>query len=153
MGNSNLEQLITIITVFHPQQLAIIRAHLEAEGIECFIQDELTIQVNPFYSNAIGGVKLQIRESDKERASEILRDAGYRLDEDHKPQVSPFMTKLDNITSKLPLLKRIRFEARLLFIVIILAIIFVLGMYSLSLLTVDLPNNQTNSPYENIISY
>ena len=38
-----------------------------------FIKDELTIQVQPFYSNAIGGAKLQVRESDVDLANEISR--------------------------------------------------------------------------------
>jgi len=127
--NNLSNRFVTIITVSYPEQLAVIRGYLEAEGIECFVQDELTVQVNPFYSNAVGGVKLQVRESDKEEACEILRSAGYVLDEDEHTETSPFMTKLDNITSKFPLLKRIRFEARLLIIITLLITIFVLGIY------------------------
>ncbi len=71
------DNFITILTSQQPIQLAIIRGRLESEGIECFIKDELTIQVQPFYSNAIGGAKLQVRESDVDLANEILREGGY----------------------------------------------------------------------------
>ncbi len=47
---------------------------LEAEAIECFVKDEFT---DPFVSNAIGGVKLQVREQDCARAIQILKDAGF----------------------------------------------------------------------------
>lgn len=40
------------------------------------IQDELTAQLN-IYSNAIGGVKLLVRESDFEHGVEILKKGGY----------------------------------------------------------------------------
>ena len=66
------DKLITVLTVTYPHELAIIRGRLESEGIECFVQDELTVQVNPFYSNAIGGIKLQVRESNYDKAVEIL---------------------------------------------------------------------------------
>ena len=66
------DKLITVLTVTYPHELAIIRGRLESEGIECFVQDELTVQVNPFYSNAIGGIKLQVRESNYDEAVEIL---------------------------------------------------------------------------------
>ena len=45
-------------------------------------QDELTVQVNPFYSNAIGGIKLQVLSSDLSRAIEILKEAGHIEGED-----------------------------------------------------------------------
>jgi len=71
------EKFITVLTFTFPYESAIIRGRLESEGIVCFVKDELTAQVNPFYSNAIGGVKLQVRESDLDRTIEILKEAGY----------------------------------------------------------------------------
>ena len=55
---------------------------MESEGITCFVKDELTVQVNPFYSNAIGGVKLQVPESELNKAIEILKETGTINDED-----------------------------------------------------------------------
>ena len=71
------EKLITVLTVTYSHELAIIRGRLESEGITCFAQDELTVQVNPFYSNAIGGIKLQVLSRDLGRTIEILKEAGY----------------------------------------------------------------------------
>lgn len=71
------DHFVTIQTFSYPHEVAIIQAHLEAEGIECFIKDGLTLQVQPFYSNAIGGVKLQVKESDVERALDIMKASGY----------------------------------------------------------------------------
>jgi DNA-directed RNA polymerase subunit M/transcription elongation factor TFIIS len=48
------------------------RAALEAEGIECFLFDDNTISMDWFYSYAIGGVKLLVREEDAVKALEIL---------------------------------------------------------------------------------
>jgi hypothetical protein len=46
----------TIKTFSYSTAIAIIRSRLEAEGIECFLKDEHTVDANPFYSSAIGGV-------------------------------------------------------------------------------------------------
>lgn len=100
-----MSNLITIKTFTYPHELAIIRSRLESEGIYCFAQDELTAQVHPFNSNAIGGIKLQVREEDVERAISILKEGGYINEEDFQP--SKFHIKLYNILSKIPLLKRI----------------------------------------------
>ena len=75
------EKFITVLTVTFPHEVAVIRGRLEAEGITCFVKDELTVQVNPFYSNAIGGVKLQVLENDLKQAVEILKETGYIKEE------------------------------------------------------------------------
>jgi uncharacterized protein YjbK len=72
-----MENLITIITFTLPQDAHFAKAFLESENIETFIKDELTVQVNNFYSNAIGGVKLQVKESDYEKGILVLKEGGY----------------------------------------------------------------------------
>jgi len=68
------EKLITIRTYsFHNESL-IDKAKLESAGIECMLADENTILVQPFYSDTIGGIKLQVNESDVEQALLILAD-------------------------------------------------------------------------------
>ena len=70
------EKFITILTVTFPHEVAVIRGRLEAEGITCFVKDELTVQVYPFCSNAIGGVKLQVLGRDLNHAINILKETG-----------------------------------------------------------------------------
>jgi len=63
----------TTIKVFeYPHEAQIIRNKLESEGIYVFLKDELTIQTDNFLSNAIGGVKLQVKTKDIKRAKEIV---------------------------------------------------------------------------------
>lgn len=66
------DQLVTIKTYTYPHELYIERGKLESEGISTFLKDEITVQVYNFYSNAVGGVKLQVFPDDVERALEIL---------------------------------------------------------------------------------
>ncbi len=68
------DQLITIATFSHPIEAHILKTKLESEEIECFIADENTVTMNWLYSNAIGGVKLQIKKSDFKRAMAIIQD-------------------------------------------------------------------------------
>ena len=67
----------TIITFTQPHDAHFAKGLLESEGIETIIRDELTAQVNNFYSNAIGGVKLDVKESDLITATSILKEGGY----------------------------------------------------------------------------
>jgi hypothetical protein len=45
---------------------------LEDAGIECFLQDDNVVGINWFLSNAIGGVKLIVREKDAEESERLL---------------------------------------------------------------------------------
>ncbi len=71
-----MENCKIIITYTLPHEAHIARSYIESEGIETMIQDELTAQLN-IYSNAIGGVKLLVRESDFEHGFEVLKKGGY----------------------------------------------------------------------------
>ena len=45
---------------------------LQAEYINCYLQDELSATIGPFLSNSINGIKLMVAETQAERAREIL---------------------------------------------------------------------------------
>ena len=47
---------------------------LKEEFINCYLQDEYSVTIDPFLSNAIGGIKLMVAETQLERAREILED-------------------------------------------------------------------------------
>ncbi len=88
------DDFVTIMTFTYPMELAILKGRLEADGIECRVLNELTVQVIPFYSNAIGGIDLQVKKSDVQQAIEILRESNYLKDEHPKPS----KTTLDDAT-------------------------------------------------------
>ena len=48
---------------------------LKEEYINCHLQDEYSVTIDPFLSNAIGGIKLMVAETQVERAMEILNTA------------------------------------------------------------------------------
>lgn len=47
---------------------------LEEDGINCWLKDENTVTIDPILSNAIGGIKLMVEETQAERAATILKD-------------------------------------------------------------------------------
>jgi hypothetical protein len=65
--------LITIATFTNPLEAHIVRGRLQAEGIETSVAHEHHIWANWFLSTALGGVKLQVRPEDAQRAEEVLR--------------------------------------------------------------------------------
>lgn len=75
-----MQNWTTIITFTLPHEAHMAKNVLESEGVETMIQDELTAQVDNFLSNAIGGVKLKVRDSDIEKGLKILETSGYISD-------------------------------------------------------------------------
>jgi Putative prokaryotic signal transducing protein len=69
----DLEKLVTVETFTSPWEAQLARARLESEGIHSVIADENFIRLYWALSNAVGGVKLQVREDDVTRATELLQ--------------------------------------------------------------------------------
>ena len=65
------------ISVTLPSEAHMIQGYLDSEGIVTILKDELTTQVNNLYSNAVGGVKVMVRDEDYDNAQQILENGGY----------------------------------------------------------------------------
>jgi hypothetical protein len=117
-----MEQLVTLLTFSFPHELAVVRSLLESEGIECFAKDEFTAQVNNFYSNAIGGIKLQVRESEFERAVEILKESNYFQEKTAEPE--EFWMKPAGLIHDIPRLKKVMIILALVLLVMVTAVYY-----------------------------
>jgi len=82
--------LRTVARFREPYEAHLARGKLEAEGIPAVVVDEHLVQINWMYSQAIGGVKLQVPEEVFERAREILgKDYEKELGEIEEAQFEP----------------------------------------------------------------
>ena len=66
--------MITIARFSKPEDAHLFRLKLGAAGIEAYVQDENTVQLYWLYSNAIGGVRVQVSEADLEAVRELLAE-------------------------------------------------------------------------------
>jgi hypothetical protein len=119
---------VTVLNVSLPQQLWIIKGRLESEGIQCFVKDELTVQANNLYSNAVGGVKLQVLEEDVERARVILTELGYIKEE---RVTVDLLTQIDAKTLFIPFLKNVNVINRIIIITSVLVALVVTVLYQI----------------------
>lgn len=73
------ENLVTVGTYTTVGEAEAARLLLEADGLTCFLTDAETVTMNWFMSNAVGGVKLQVPESQADNARRALaRSVGQR---------------------------------------------------------------------------
>lgn len=66
------EKMVTVAVFLSPYEAGMAKGELEAYGITAFVSDEYTIGANPLYSNALGGVKLQVPASYAEKAQRLI---------------------------------------------------------------------------------
>ncbi len=121
-----MSDFVTIATFYYPPETAVIKGKLESEGIECILRDELTVQVHHFLSNAIGGIKLQVRRKDVAKARQILKEAGYLKEETAQP--GKIWLKLSAISSKIPIINKLAVEIRLLILAGIILSTLIFGV-------------------------
>lgn len=74
-----------IATFQYSSEAIIFKGKLESEGIEVFMRDNNTVDSNPLYSNAVGGVKLFVKNDDFDKATDIFSNISqYSLDDNKK---------------------------------------------------------------------
>jgi hypothetical protein len=66
--------LVTIATFSFPHEAHLAKAQLDAMNIPSFIADEHTVSMNWLYSNAIGGIRLQVPAAFVAQAQEALNE-------------------------------------------------------------------------------
>jgi hypothetical protein len=67
------DQLVTIGSYSTPYEASLVRGELEAFNIDATLADENTVSINWLWSNALGGVKVQVPESEVAEALGVLR--------------------------------------------------------------------------------
>ena len=89
-----------LMTFIYAHEAYLVKGYLESNGIEAIINDELTAQVANIYSNAIGGVKLRVSESDYDQGIQLLKDGGYLAEENCKSENKVEIILFDKSTNK-----------------------------------------------------
>ncbi|KIA86950.1 hypothetical protein [Flavobacterium sp. AED] len=67
-----MEDFQTIAIFNYSHEIVVLKHILDQEEIPYFFENETTLAVVPFYSNALGGIKLKVHVNDFEKVQEIL---------------------------------------------------------------------------------
>lgn len=82
------DTFVTLARFQYSSEAHIFRGKLESEGVNVFMADDFTVDVDPLISNAIGGVKLKVFSKDLEKAEKVLKSISkYSLNDDGQPVV------------------------------------------------------------------
>jgi hypothetical protein len=66
------EKIVVYQTFLDPINANIVKGLLDSHEIQCFLSDENIITLNAFYTQAVGGIKLNVFEKDIQTINSIL---------------------------------------------------------------------------------
>lgn len=72
-----MPKMITVLTVNLPHELALPKGLLEEKGIPYTVENEHTVGMHHFYSQALGGIKLNVPAEQFEEVRQLFIDMGY----------------------------------------------------------------------------
>ena len=124
--------MVEIARFTFPAEAQTLMSLLRAEGIDCYLRDEISSQVMAGYAD-IGGARVEILEKDLPRALEIMEEGGYasqeEIDEDEPiEQVAGF-------ASHIPFLRKYPLEKQIIILFVIVAVFLALVIYFGSLVS------------------
>jgi hypothetical protein len=103
----------TIATFNKPEEAHLFRTRLEAVGVPAFVLDENMVQLDWLYSNAIGGVRVQVADEDFEATKEFLAADTDQSSPDAEAICCPYCRSPSTKPDELP--RRLAFLSLLLF--------------------------------------
>ena len=119
------DKFVTLSTYNTPNEAYMLIGRLESEGIDCYIEDDNLISVNPLLSNAIGGVKLNVSEKHLERALLILKEIDFEFNKSIKNEPEDEGWEELREDSR----KQVKSNQRLIWGCVLLFILFWLGLF------------------------
>ena len=74
-----MEEFKTIAIFNYTHEIVVLKHRLDQEVIQYFFENETMSSIAPFYSNALGGIKLKIHPNDFEKVQSILDELNNNL--------------------------------------------------------------------------
>jgi hypothetical protein len=74
-----MEDFQTIAIFNYTHEIVVLKHILEQEKIQYFFENETMSSIAPFYSNALGGIKLKIHPNDFEKVQNIIDELKSNL--------------------------------------------------------------------------
>ena len=83
------DKIVEIARFYEPEAAQMIESLLKSEGVNCYLRNEYTSRIQ--YPANVGGIRIELLESEVPRAKEILEANGYEFpkedEEDEQLQI------------------------------------------------------------------
>ncbi|WP_099464187.1 putative signal transducing protein [Parabacteroides provencensis] len=121
-----MDKMVEIARFTYPAEAQTLMSLLRAEGIECYLRNEISSQVMAGYVD-IGGARLEILEKDLPRALEIMEEGGY-MSQEETEEDEP-IEQVAGLAQHIPFLRKYSLEKQIIILFVIVAIFLALVIY------------------------
>lgn len=78
------DKVVAYKTFMRPFEASIVKGLLDANGMECFLSNEIFASRNPIYSSNVNGMKLNVFAKDIPKINELLNSQNSTLETDQE---------------------------------------------------------------------
>lgn len=122
-----MDKIVEIACFQYPAEAQVLMSLLRAEGIECYLRNEISSQVMAGYVD-VGGARVEILESDVPHAMEVMKEGGYPIpDEDEQAQP---VERIAGWARHIPYLRSYTLEKQIMILLVIVAVLLVAVIYA-----------------------
>lgn len=125
------DKIVEIARFYEPEEAQILESLLKSEGIKCYLRNEYTSQV--MYPANMGGIRVELLESEVPRAMEIMEANGYEF-----PKEDEEVEQIQAVSGwarHIPFLRRRPLERQIIVFFILVAMFLALVIYFGSLVS------------------
>lgn len=69
-----MKDFVLVATFTYPHEYIVLKTILSEEGIRFTFENETMVAITPFYSNALGGIRLKVHQDDVKATIEIIEN-------------------------------------------------------------------------------
>ena len=125
------DKIVEIARFYEPEAAQRIESLLKSEGIKCYLRNEYTSQV--MYPAKMGGIRIELLESEVPRAMEILEANGYEFPKEDEEAEQ--IQVVSGWTRHVPFLRHLPLEKQIIVLFILVAVFLALVIYFGSLVS------------------
>ena len=125
------DKIVEIARFYEPEAAQMIASLLKSEGIKCYLRNEYTSQV--MYPANMGGIRIELLESEVPRAMEILEVNGYEFPKEDEEAEQ--IQVVSGWTRHVPFLRHLPLEKQIIVLFILVAVFLALVIYFGSLVS------------------
>lgn len=124
-GAAPNDNMVEIARFELPNEAHALVALLKSEGVDCYVRNEYTTQVMGITN--MGGVRVELLESQVERAMQVMEEFGYELPrEDEQPEQ---LQAVSGWARHIPFLRAFSLEKQIMILFVVIAILLALFIY------------------------
>ena len=112
------DKIVEIARFYEPEAAQMIESLLKSEGVNCYLRNEYTSRIQ--YPVNVGGIRIELLESEVPRAKEILEANGYEFPKEDEEDEQ--LQAVSGWVRHVPFLRHLPLEKQIIVLFILVAV-------------------------------